>query len=82
MGETANLFRRSRPRHASMSVTHDGHYSIFSTLPIHLDHDNFLEVLRVRGRSEEARNLAATLIGTKGVKHGRMTISASGASLK
>jgi CopG family nickel-responsive transcriptional regulator len=64
------------------SIQHDHHHSILSTLHVHLDHDNCLEVLVVRGKSAAVRNIADTLIGTRGVKHGRLTITTSGAGLK
>jgi len=64
------------------SLQHDFHHSILSTLHIHLDHDNCLEVLVVRGRSSEVRKVADTLISTKGVKHGRLTITTTGADLQ
>ena len=63
-------------------IQHDFHRSILSTLHVHLDHDHCLEVLVVRGKSAEVRKVAGVLISTKGVKHGRLTITASGAELK
>ena len=63
-------------------IQHDFHRSILSALHVHLDHDNCLEVLVVRGRSSEVRRVADTLISTKGVKHGRLTITTSGADLR
>ena len=51
-------------------IQHDFHHSILSTLHVHLDHDNCLEVLVVRGRSADVRKVADALISTKGVKHG------------
>ena len=63
-------------------IQHDYHRSVLSTLHIHLDHDHCLEVLVVRGKPAEIRKLADILISTKGVKHGRLTITTSGAELK
>jgi len=62
-------------------LQHDHHKSILSTLHVHLDHDNCLEVLVVRGKSAEVRRIADALISTRGVKHGRLTITTSGAEL-
>ncbi len=62
-------------------LQHDHHKSILSTVHVHLDHDNCLEVLIVRGRSATVRKIADALISTKGVKHGRLTITTSGAGL-
>ncbi|MBI3667385.1 MAG: nickel-responsive transcriptional regulator NikR, partial [Acidobacteria bacterium] len=57
------------------------HKSILSTLHVHLDHDHCLEVLVVRGRAAAVQKIADTLISTKGVKHGRLTITTTGAEL-
>jgi CopG family nickel-responsive transcriptional regulator len=62
-------------------IQHDFHHSILSTLHVHLDHDNCLEVLVVRGKSAVVRKVADALISTKGVKHGTLTITTSGAEL-
>ena len=63
-------------------MQHEFHQSILSTLHVHLDHDNCLEVLVVRGKSAAVQKIADALISTKGVKHGRLTITTSGAELK
>ena len=63
------------------NMQHDHHHNILSTLHVHLDHDNCLEVLVVKGRSEAVRRIADALIATKGVKHGRLTITTTGAGL-
>jgi CopG family nickel-responsive transcriptional regulator len=63
-------------------IQHDFHHAILSTLHVHLDHDNCLEVLVVRGRSADVRKVADVLISTKGVKHGRLTITTTGAEMK
>jgi len=62
-------------------LQHEYYHHILSTLHVHLDHDNCLEVLVVRGRAAEVRTIADTLIATKGVKHGRLSITTSGAGL-
>src|SRR5579863_8630307 len=63
-------------------MQHDFHRSILSTLHVHLDHDNCLEVLVVRGKAAAVQKIADALISTKGVKHGRLTLTTSGAGLK
>jgi CopG family nickel-responsive transcriptional regulator len=64
------------------SIQHEFHHSILSSLHVHLDHDHCLEVIVVRGKSAEVRKVADSLISAKGVKHGRLTITTSGAELK
>jgi CopG family nickel-responsive transcriptional regulator len=69
-------------RHLNQRLTaiqHDHHHSLLSTLHVHLDHDNCLEVLVVKSKSAEVRKVADVLISTKGVKHGRLTITTAGA---
>ena len=62
-------------------LQHDHHHNVLSTLHVHLDHDNCLEVLVVRGKAGVVRKLADALISTKGVKHGRLTITVAGGEL-
>jgi CopG family nickel-responsive transcriptional regulator len=64
------------------SMQHDFHRSILSTLHVHLDHDHCLEVLVVRGKAGEVRKIADMLLSTKGVKHGQLSLTTSGAELK
>lgn len=62
-------------------VQHRFHRNIVSGLHVHLDHDNCLEVLVVRGRASHVRKIADTLISLKGVKHGKLTTSTTGSRL-
>jgi CopG family nickel-responsive transcriptional regulator len=64
------------------SIQHDFHHAILSTLHVHLDRDTCLEVLVVRGKAAVVRRVADVLISTKGVKHGRLTITTTGQELK
>lgn len=63
------------------NLQHQYYAAIMSTVHVHLDHDNCLEVILVRGKSSLVKNLANALIATKGVKHGRYTLTASGRDL-
>ena len=53
-----------------------------ATLHIHLDADRCLEVIVLRGRSDELRSVAERLLATRGVTHGGLEIvtDESGAS--
>ncbi len=62
-------------------LQHEHHKSILSTLHVHLDNDYCLEVLVVRGKAAAVQKIADSLIATKGVKHGRLTIAAAGPEL-
>lgn len=62
-------------------VQHSAYHHILSTLHVHLDHDNCLEVIIIRGKAIEVKRLADSLISMKGVKHGQLTVTSSGAEL-
>ncbi|MGB8492831.1 MAG: nickel-responsive transcriptional regulator NikR [Candidatus Acidiferrum sp.] len=62
-------------------LQHQYYAAIMSTVHVHLDHDNCLEVILVRGKSSLVQALANALIATKGVKHGRFTLTTSGRDL-
>ena len=66
---------------ALTSLQHDHGDEIIATLHAHLDHDNCLEILAVRGRSDAVHQLADALIAAKGVKHGRFTVTSTGRGL-
>ncbi|HEX4231591.1 MAG TPA: hypothetical protein VHZ07_23175 [Bryobacteraceae bacterium] len=48
---------------------------IIATTHAHLDHDTCLEVLVVKGHAKQVQRLAGLLIGTKGVRHGRLVMT-------
>lgn len=62
-------------------LQHYNHANIISTLHIHLDEHNCLEVLVVKGKCDKIKIIADRLIGTKGVKHGKLTMSTTGKEL-
>jgi CopG family nickel-responsive transcriptional regulator len=62
-------------------IQHQHHDAILSTVHVHLDHDNCMEVILVRGKSVLVQKLANALIATKGVKHGRFMLTVSGRNL-
>ncbi|MCL6451358.1 MAG: nickel-responsive transcriptional regulator NikR [Acetobacteraceae bacterium] len=54
---------------------------IVSTLHVHLDERHCLEVVVVRGRPGQAREVADRLCSAKGVKHGRLVATSTGREL-
>ena len=62
-------------------LQHDHLHTIISALHVHLDHHNCLEVLVVRGKASAINGLANRLIGAKGVKHGKLSITTTGKDL-
>jgi CopG family nickel-responsive transcriptional regulator len=67
--------------HALTDMQHKSFHQIISTLHVHLDAHNCLEVLVVKGKGQEIRKIADRLIGTKGVKHGKLTMTTTGKEL-
>jgi CopG family transcriptional regulator, nickel-responsive regulator len=62
-------------------IQHDHHNVILSTVHVHLDHRNCLEVLLVRGKAAVIRKIADELLSAKGVKHGKLTVTTTGRNL-
>jgi CopG family nickel-responsive transcriptional regulator len=66
---------------ALTDIQHDHHEVILSTVHVHLDHHNCLEVLLVRGKAVLIKRIADELIAAKGVKHGKLTVTTTGKDL-
>ena len=56
-------------------VQHHAHHQIITTTHVHLDHDNCLEVILLRGTVRAVRSLAAALASFKGVKHSNISLT-------
>lgn len=56
-------------------LQHDVHDLIVTSLHVHLDHDNCLEVLVLRGFTADIRGLAQRISAVKGVKQGQLALS-------
>ena len=63
-------------------VQHDYTDEIVSTMHVHLDHHNCLEIIALKGKGERVYELADKLLGLRGVKHGELTCAATGQSLE
>ncbi len=59
------------------------HYThlVISTMHVHLDKHNCLEVLVLKGRAVEAKEVANRLLGVKGVLHGKLAVTSTGKKL-
>ena len=62
-------------------IQHDFHHLIISSQHIHLDHNNCLEIIVVKGKPEETKELTNKLRSTKGVKYGALSIATTGKGL-
>lgn len=63
-------------------LQHHYHNSIISAMHIHIDEHNCLEVIAVKGKPKDIKTIADRLIGTKGVKYGKLTAATTGKFLK
>lgn len=81
---TVSLVYDHHTRELSDKLTehqHSHHREIVSALHVHLDAHHCLEVVVLKGKAGEIRHLAEELIGTKGVKHGRLMTTTTGREL-
>jgi CopG family nickel-responsive transcriptional regulator len=63
------------------ALQHKYHKQIISTMHIHLDRHNCLEILVVKGKGQKIKKIADRLLSTKGVKHGKLTTTTTGRRL-
>lgn len=63
-------------------LQHSHHQMIVSAMHVHLDQDNCIEVIILKGNGQEIKNLGDVLIATKGVKHGSIYLTSTGKDLK
>ena len=55
---------------------------VLAATHVHLDHHNCLEVIIMRGRGGDLRDLANGILSLRGVKHGQLVITTTGRHLK
>ena len=60
---------------------HGHHSEIISSMHVHLDHHNCLEIIIIKGKGSKVKEIADKLISTKGVKHGKLTMTTTGSGL-
>jgi CopG family nickel-responsive transcriptional regulator len=58
--------------HKLTHIQHDHHDIIITSLHIHLDHDNCMEVLIMKGKTKELKSFAEKTLAIKGVKFGQL----------
>ena len=62
-------------------IQHQALDVVLTSMHIHLDHHNCLEVLILRGPGRIIRETSEKLISTKGVKHGKVNLTTTGRDL-
>ena len=64
-----------------MDMQHDCHEAIISTQHIHLDHDNCMEIVAVKGTPRVIEALVKRLKSVKGLKHVSLAAGTTGQSI-
>lgn len=62
-------------------LQHGFHQQIVSTTHVHMDHDNCLEVIIVRGKAGEVQELADSLRALRGVRNSNLSMGSTGQHL-
>jgi CopG family nickel-responsive transcriptional regulator len=62
-------------------LQHKAHRRIIAAMHSHLDHDNCIELILLRGKPADVSALGDALIATRGVKHGRLVLTTLGKHL-
>ncbi|NJE84906.1 nickel-responsive transcriptional regulator NikR [Thermococcus sp. CX2] len=64
-----------------LDLQHDYVDEIVSSLHVHMDEHNCLEVVVVKGKASRIKEIAERLISLKGVKHGKLVMTTTGKEL-
>jgi|SRR5664280_288839 CopG family transcriptional regulator, nickel-responsive regulator len=62
-------------------IQHESGSIIQSSLHVHLDHENCLEVIVLRGEGQDVRKAAEKMMSLKGVKHVKLSTTSLGKEL-
>jgi len=68
--------------HKLAHIQHENHKAVVSTLHVHMDAHNCLEVLVLRGRAKDVISMGEGLVSTKGVKYGKLVPATTGQDLR
>jgi CopG family nickel-responsive transcriptional regulator len=71
-------YRKRNLQTVLSAIQHKYYLLIVSSMHVHLEQHHYLEVLLVQGPPGEVRRLADELITCKGVKHGKLQLTAVG----
>lgn len=58
-----------------LTYQHEYRDNIMTTSHVHLDHDNCLEVVVVKGKARSVKEMADKISSIRGVKHGELSIT-------
>ena len=62
-------------------IQHHAHRNVLAATHVHLDADNCLEVVIMKGRSGSIRAVANAILSLQGVKHGQLVVTSTGRDL-
>ncbi|MCM8758142.1 MAG: nickel-responsive transcriptional regulator NikR [Candidatus Omnitrophica bacterium] len=65
-----------------IDIQHNFQKIIISNQHIHIDKDNCLEIIAIKGRSQQAQKLNDILKATKGIKHATLSMSSTGKGIE
>lgn len=65
-----------------VEAQHHAGGKVLAATHVHLDHHNCVEVIIMRGRGGDLRDLANGILSLRGVKHGQLVITSTGRHLK
>ena len=77
------IYDHHRPNLANKltEAQHHHHGNVLAATHVHLDDDNCLEVVIMKGRSGDVKHLADHMLSMRGVKHGKLVITSTGKNL-
>ncbi|WP_297437972.1 nickel-responsive transcriptional regulator NikR [Thermococcus sp.] len=64
-----------------LDLQHDYLSEIVSSIHVHMDRHNCLEVVIVKGKAKRIKEIADRLLSLKGVKHGKLVMTTTGKEL-
>jgi CopG family nickel-responsive transcriptional regulator len=84
VGTLTMVYDHHRPKLSEklIEAQHHAQSIVLAATHVHLDHHNCLEVVIMRGRSSEVRQIADRILSLRGVKHGKLVITTTGKGLK
>jgi CopG family nickel-responsive transcriptional regulator len=63
-------------------IQHENHLAVVSSLHVHMDAHNCLEVLVLRGKGKDIVAMGESLVSTRGVKYGKVVPATTGHELR
>jgi len=83
VGTLTLVYDHHRPKLSEqlLEVQHHAQAKVLAATHVHLDHNNCLEVVLMKGRSSQVRHIADQILTLRGVKHGKLVLTTRGKGL-